>query len=226
MKIFIILTILAVLAFGCQTKQDEVRSDEILENLPESAPKDTLPKTLEIQSRSDIDGTSKPEKQQTQESEDSEFLSQKKLWDSYNLVKAKIEEAENNDNLEDMSKFSHEAAIFANALQRSDIEAWQYNNAAYYLIKEFKERTDYQAKMDQLNSLKLNKEISDYRASIQKDFRQQSQLLSKAEGYLKKAKAIDSKLEKTDRTIIISNNLSFVDFVMGFLEMNDEIKEN
>ncbi|MCF7792381.1 MAG: hypothetical protein K9N09_00110 [Candidatus Cloacimonetes bacterium] len=227
MKYFIAIMLLAVVVFGCQTKKDEVKTD--LEDTKQDIKKETVQDSLKDQAKPEE--TEKVQKEEIEETdqkeevEEDEWLSQQKLWDLYNAAKAKVKEAEKNNNFEAMSKFYHEAAIYANALERNDIEAWQYNNAAYYLIKEFKVKTDYQTKMDSLNSLKLKQKIEDYRLEIQKNFREESRLLSKAKGYLEKAKEVDAELEKSDRTRIIANNISFVDFVLEFVEMGEPDQE-
>jgi hypothetical protein len=76
--------------------------------------------------------------------------------------------------------------------------------------------------MDHLNKLEMKEDILEYRESMKKIFRKQNRLLSKADGYLKKAKEVDDKLEKSDRTRIIANNILFVDDVMKFMDMGDE----
>lgn len=222
MKKLSIIVLATALIFGCQTKKEEIKSEQVDSNnkneteaVQDSITKQPHPEIAETSQEDNANEVKKNEKA------DEKWLSEQKLWNLYNASKAKVNEAEKNNNLEDMSKFSHEAAIYAKALNKPDIEAWQYNNAAYYLIKEFKTRTNYQVKMDSLNSLQQKHEIEDYKQELQKNFRQETRLLSKAEGYLKKAKDIDDKLKKSDRTRIISNNISFVDFVMNWLEMED-----
>ena len=116
-----------------------------------------------------------------------------------------------------------EAAKYANALQRFDIEAWQYNNAGFVLIEGFKNRTDYINVMTKLNSLKLQSEITQYRKEARLILSNEKELLLQASGYFTQAKEIDDNLEKSSRTITIASNIAFVNDVLRFLN-TDEIE--
>jgi len=145
------------------------------------------------------------------------------LWSSYRSEKAAVKEAEAENNFEKQVKHLLEAAGYAHALQRFDIEAWQYNNAGYVLIQDFKEKTDYLNVITKLNNLKLKSEIIQYRKDTRILLSNEKKLLLEASDYLYHAEKIDSNLEKSFRTTIIANNILFVNDVLRFLKV-DEIE--
>jgi len=197
MKYFVCIILICTL-FGCQEQKKEnpeVTTLQKAENKTKITEQDSMKKVNE------------PEKEK--------WLSEARLWEMYNEARSKVKAAEKKENFEEMSKYSYEAAIYANALERKDIEAWQYNNAAFYLINAFQNKTGYHNEMDQLNKLELKTEILEFREQMKKKFRKEQRLLSKAEGFLEKAKEIDDELEESERTKIISNNQSFVSDVLN-----------
>ena len=143
------------------------------------------------------------------------------LWKSYRSAKDVVKQAQSEKDYRKETKYLMEAAVYANALKRDDIEAWQYNNVGYVLIEEFKEKTDYIAVMNRLNSLKLKNEIEEYRKEARMQLSKEKRLLSKADGYLVKAKEIDDKLEESSRTTTIASNILFVNEVLSFLEAGE-----
>lgn len=144
------------------------------------------------------------------------------LWSSYRSAKDAVKEADADGDYIKQVKHLLEAAEFANALQRYDIEAWQYNNAGYALIEDFKEKTEYMSVMDALNKLELKSEIMEYRKETRSFMSIEKDLLTEASKYLVKAKEIDDKLESSSRTTIIANNILFVNDVLSFLNVGEK----
>ncbi|MDO9577049.1 MAG: hypothetical protein Q7J16_04120 [Candidatus Cloacimonadales bacterium] len=209
MRNYLLLIILAGIFWGCQKKELEKTFIAESESKPISEEQKTITNQDSIQKEQDT--TIQPKN-------DEKWLSTDKLWALYNDSKAKVKAAEEKKDYEEMSKFSYEAAIYANALERTDIEAWQYNNAAFYLIEAFKAKTDYEQEMAHLNSLELKTEILDYREKMKKKFHKEKRLLSKAVGYLQKAQEIDGTLDVSERTTVIANNQQFVEEILNLLE--------
>ena len=203
MKYFVCIILICTL-FGCQEQKKE--------NSPEETTLQKAEHKTKITEQDSMKKVNEPEKEK--------WLTEARLWEMYNEARSKVKAAEKIEDFEEMSKYSYEAAIYANALERKDIEAWQYNNAAFYLINAFKNKTDYHNEMDQLNKLELKTEILEFREKMKNKFRKEERLLSKAEGYLEKAKEIDDKLEESERTRIISNNQSFVCDVLNLIGDN------
>jgi len=143
------------------------------------------------------------------------------LWSSYRSAKDAVKQAGNDNDYEKQAKHLLEAARYANALQRFDIESWQYNNAGFTLIKDFKNRTDYVNVMKKLNSLKLKSDISKFREETRAILTREKELLLEANGYLVQAKEIDSHLEKSSRTTTIASNIAFVNDVLSFLNADE-----
>lgn len=209
MKILNALILGILLIFGCEKQAPEKTA--ISENEPKQIPEEQFSITSKDSIPKEQDTTIQPKN-------DEKWLTTDKLWALYNESRAKVKAAEKNEDYEEMSKYSYEAAIYANALERIDIEAWQYNNAAFYLIKEFKAKTDYEQEMAHLNNLELKSEILDYREKMKKKFHKEKRLLSKAEGYLQKAQEIDGILDVSERTKVIAKNMQFVKDVLTLLE--------
>jgi hypothetical protein len=235
MKNCIFLIIITCLFLGCQNKQSqqsaksENESIQIAEEQKTESEKEIKQEETEKTSKQDDGDTKKnteineeETEKYTNSEEEEKWLSTERLWKMYNESRAKTKAAEKKDDFEEMSKYSHESAVYANALERNDIEAWQYNNAAYYLIKAFKQKTNYQDEMNTLNNLELKVDILEFREEMKQKFRQEQRLLSKADGYLVKAKEVDDKLEVSDRTKMIANNMLFVSDVLGLLDVGDK----
>jgi hypothetical protein len=212
MRKFFMFAIVVLLIIGCSPKEkgteqklmesltSEEKTDSIL--VPEQEPKVEKPTDL------------------TEEKvEENVIVDEASLWSSYRSAKAAVKEAESN--YEKQAKCLLEAAGYAKDLQRFDIEAWQYNNAGFVLIEGFKDKTDYINVMNKLNSLKLKSEITQYRKEARILLNKEKEMLSQAISYLAQAKQIDGNLEKSSRTTTIASNITFVNDVLNFLDVED-----
>ena len=214
MQKYFIFAVVVLLIIGCNLKETG-NEQELLESLKSEEKTDSITVT---------DPESIEDKALVQPEEIIEkevIVDEASLWSSYRSAKDMVKEAEIANDYKKQTKFLLEAANFANALQRFDIEAWQYNNAGYALIQGFKEKTDYLSVMDKLNSLELLSEIMEYRKETRSFMSIEKELLTEAEKHLKQAKAIDGKLEASSRTTIIANNILFVNDVLGFLNVGE-----
>ena len=214
MRKYFIFAVVILLMIGCNSNKSG-KEQELIESL-KNEEKTDIANEPESQSVTE---------QTTQQSEDitneEAIVDEASLWSSYHSAKEAVKEAEIDNDYKTQAKHLLEAANFANALQRYDIEAWQYNNAGYALIEDFKAKTDYLSVMDVLNKLELKSEIIEYRKETRAFMSNEKDLLTEAAKHLAKAKEIDDKLEKSSRTTIIANNNLFVNDVLNFLDVKD-----
>ncbi len=210
---FIVIVLLIV---GCNSKKSEPEQKLVESPKSEEKADSNLVPAKEPK-------VEKATEQVNMELEDNLIGDEATFWSSYRSAKAAVKEAESDNDYEKQAKYLLEAAKYANALQRFDIEAWQYNNAGFVLIEGFKNKTDYINVMNKLNSLKLQSEITQYRKEARLILSNEKELLLQASGYFTQAKEIDDNLEKSSRTITIASNITFVNDVLRFLN-TDEIE--
>ncbi len=223
MQKYFIFVVVLILMIGC-TPKEAGTEQELLESL-KTEETDSVAVT---ESKPIVEETTEQVAKQTEEIAEKE-ISEKEviedeanLWSSYRSAKDAVKEADADGDYIKQVKHLLEAAEFANALQRYDIEAWQYNNAGYALIEDFKEKTEYMSVMDALNKLELKSEIMEYRKETRSFMSIEKDLLTEASKYLVKAKEIDDKLESSSRTTIIANNILFVNDVLSFLNVGEK----
>ena len=218
MRKYFIFAVVVLLIIGCNSKKSE-NEQELLESLKKKEKTDSIAVTVPEQI---VEKTIELVDEQTEKIAEKEIIEDEaSLWDLYRAAKDAVKEAQVNNDYIKQTQHLIEAAEFANALQRYDIEAWQYNNAGYVLIQGFKEKTDYPALMNKLNNLELLSEIMEYRKEARMLMIKEKELLIEANSYLVKAKEIDDKLEESSRTTIIANNILFVNDVLSFLNVTE-----
>ncbi len=224
MKKYFMFAVVVLLIIGCNSKESgteqklieslksEEKADSIVVTEPEPIAEKTTEQTVKIAEKEISD----------KEVSDKEVIEDEaNLWSSYRSAKDAVKEAEASNDYTKQAQHLLEAAGFANALHRFDIEAWQYNNAGYALIEDFKEKTEYMSVMDALNKLELKSEIMEYRKETRSFMSIEKELLTEAGKHLAKAKEIDDKLEASSRTTIIANNILFVNDVLSFLNVGE-----
>ncbi len=218
MRKYFMFAVVVLLIIGCNSKKSETEQ-ELLESLKTEEKADTIAvKDPELI----VEKTTEQVTEQIEKIAEKEVIEDEaSLWDLYRSAKNAVKEAEVNNDYKKQTQHLLEAAEFANALQRFDIEVWQYNNAAYALIQGFKEKTDYPTLMDKLNNLELLSEIMEYRIEVSTLLSKEKELLIESNSYLVKAKEIDDKLEGSSRTTIIANNILFVNDVLNFLNVTE-----
>ena len=218
MRKYFIFAVIVLFFIGCNSKEPGTEK-ELQESIKSEEKADSL---AVIDQEPDVETITEKVSKQTEEKEEKVSPEDEAiLWKSYRSAKDVAKQAQSEKDYRKQTKYLMEAAVYANALKRDDIEAWQYNNAGYYLIEEFKVKTDYSVVMNKLNSLELKMEIEEYRKEVRKQLSKEKGLLSKADSYLAKAKEIDDKLEESSRTTTIASNVLFVNEVLNFLESGE-----
>ncbi len=219
MKKYFMFAVVVLLIIGCNPKESGTEQ-ELLESLKSEEKADSIVVTEpEPIAEKTTEQTAKISEKEIIEKEVIE--DEANLWSSYRSAKDAVKEAEASNDYTKQAQHLLEAAGFANALHRYDIEAWQYNNAGYALIEDFKEKTEYMSVMDALNKLELKSEIMAYRKETRSFMSIEKDLLTEAGKYLAQAKEIDDKLEASSRTTIIVNNILFVNDVLSFLDVGE-----
>jgi len=213
---FIIIFFLIFL-LGCDTKEGSIEEikDEKNYHISKVTSKDSLDKTVQEvrKEKSNINQVINDKKSLVDNS-----INKAVLWRDYRRAKEKAKIYESQNNYEKQIEYLQKAAEYAHLLGRFDIEAWQYNNAGYTLIKKFKAETDYYNKMKHLNSLVYKSEIIKYKEEIISQMRKKKDLLIRAKVFLEKAETLDKALEKSHRRFTIANNLLFISDCDIFLE--------
>lgn len=216
-----------------EVKQEETKSNTQIE---QKQPEKTTEPT-ENKSRETKRDEATPEKSQTspenktretkrdqeisKEPEKGPGLSQMKesdLWQFYNQNKAKAKIAIENNKVDDIVYYFEKAGEAATQLNRPDIAAWQYNNIGYHLIEHFKKETDYDSRLSILNQMPAGKEKTEYHNNLKSLFSKNINNIKNAKSNLIKAKEIDDKLEASNRTNIIANNINFTNYIESFVK--------
>ncbi len=124
------------------------------------------------------------------------------------------------------------AAQLAGKSATPDIQLWQYNNAAYSLIKQFKILTGYEEKLQKLSEMKTGKEKIVYQTEIAELFNLQANLLDEAENILNEGKGLLKEEEPAETANTkeaksttgpkdkIESNLQFINWVKEFIKNN------
>ncbi len=225
MQKYFIFVVILILMIGCTSKESGTEQ-ELLDSLKSQEETDSIavtkPEPIDEKTTKQTEKIAEKEVSEKEVIEKEVIEDEASLWSSYRSAKEAAKEAEKNYDYRELTRHLLEAAEFANALQRYDIEAWQYNNAGYALIEDFKEKTEYLSVMDALNKLELKSEIMEYRKETRSFMSIEKDLLTEASKHLAKAKEIDDKLESSSRTTIIANNILFVNDVLSFLNVDEK----
>ena len=145
------------------------------------------------------------------------------LWQTYKSAKISATKYIKENNLDSIVQYLNIAADAAYDLSREDIATWQLNNIGYYSIKEFKKRTDYENRIQVLDTLTNLKQKGLFLEETKSVFKENYEILSRAGSYLYKAQLLDCELEKSERSEIIDRNIRFVEWVSDFVLDNEEI---
>ncbi len=146
------------------------------------------------------------------------------LWATYKSAKILAAKFISENNLDSLIIYLNIAADAAYELSREDIATWQLNNIGYYSINEFKKRTDYDRRVQQLATIVNLKEKGLHLEETKSIFSDHYKILSNAENYLYKAQLLDNELEKSDRTEIIERNLQFIEWVSNLISDGNRTK--
>lgn len=146
-----------------------------------------------------------------------EIKSISKLWQQYKFAKEKAAKFTPNKNLDSIIVYLSIASDAAYELSREDIATWQLNNIGYFSINEFKVRTDYDKKIQNLATFENLKEKALLVEKAKFDFKNNFIILAVAEKYLEKAKLFDSEMEPSERTEIIESNIQFIEWIRNYI---------
>jgi hypothetical protein len=139
------------------------------------------------------------------------------LWATYKTTKILAAKFVSENNLDSIIVYLDIAADAASKLSREDIASWQLNNIGHYSINEYKDRTDLDIRLRQLESLTNLKAKGLHLEETKSIFSYHFKILSNAKIYLHKAQILDRKFKKTERTDIIKRNIQFIDWVDNFI---------
>jgi len=140
------------------------------------------------------------------------------LWKLYKESKAKVSKALESNDIDTVIENLIVAAEVSIELSRPDIATWQLNNIGYYIIEEFKRRTNYDNRLRQLALLHAGLEKSKYQTETKNLFKKELPLLLTGKNYLLKAQTLDNELEESRRTSVIKSNLEYIEWVKLFVE--------
>jgi hypothetical protein len=207
MRYFLFILISIVGISGCSPKKAEDKPS-VKEAITQQKPADVT----------EQEEFTEPEKIVVKEEITEEIETSSDLWQGYNQAKENLKEAKENGKILQIKKYLLDAAFYAKKLNRPDIEAWQYNNIGFYSIEEFKKRTDYDSKMNELSTMKPTKEKEVFHTNLKAELLKEFNLLEDAEKYLLISKRLDDEHSDDSRTAMIKSNLNFVKFTKDFTD--------
>lgn len=157
-------------------------------------------------------------------------------YQAYKVAKKAAQDAEAaGDTFNAVSNYKKAAELAAKS-GTPEIQAWQLNNASYFLIRQFKLLVGYDKKLQKLSEMKPGKEKIKYQFEIADLFNLQMTLLEEAKDLLGKAQELikteeaETETEEAANTIQvkastgpeekIKSNLQFINWVEKFLADN------
>jgi hypothetical protein len=109
------------------------------------------------------------------------------------------------------------AADLAGKSATKDIQAWQINNAAFVLIKQFKALVTYDEKLAKLTEMTPSKEKVAFQKEMAELFSSKIDVLNEAKALLESGKALDGGEAPTAK---IQSNIDYIDWVLKFVSDN------
>jgi hypothetical protein len=141
-----------------------------------------------------------------------------KSWEDFNTYKdvrkAAMEAEGTGDTLSAVSNYK-KAADLAGKSATKDIQAWQINNAAFVLIKQFKTLVGYDDKLAKLSDMKPSKDKIAFQKELADGFSMKADLLTEAKALLEEGKALQAGDEPTAK---IQSNIDFIAWVDDFVK--------
>ena len=113
-----------------------------------------------------------------------------------------------------------DTAKVASELNRNDIAAWNYNNAGYALINEFRKVTNYKDFNKQISKAKSGEPRKAKRNEFREVLRQHLALLDEAHGYLAQSAGL---AEQADVKKKLESNFGFIQWVEGFVTVTGDL---
>jgi len=128
-------------------------------------------------------------------------------YQAYKVAKKAAQDAEAaGDTFNAISNYKKAAELAAKS-GTPEIQIWQLNNAAYFLIKQFKLLVGYDEKLQKLSEMKPGKEKINYQSEIANLFNLQMPLLEEAKDLLEQAKGLIKTEETETKTEEAGNTL-------------------
>ncbi len=139
------------------------------------------------------------------------------FYPKYKALKAEAEKAgAAGDTTTAIAKYK-EAKTLSEANAAPEVSAWLLNNAAFLLIKKFKEATSYDQRIAKLSEMKPSKEKIAYQKEISAAFKDFMGLIDEAGMLLEEGKALNAGDGPNEK---IDSNLSFVNWVKSYMKDN------
>lgn len=195
--------------FGCEKK--ETSSQQIKKESPVLV--DTPNKLNNVQSNKKTDKTP-VEKHESGNT----VVSTGELWKIYKDCRTEAEKAKEQGDYKmsiDLMLNGAEAAI---KLERPDLAAWQYNNAAKHAIDYYKAETKYLERMKRAAEIKDNGEKSAYKKETKSIMSSKFSILDDAEEYLSSATKYDQMKSDPKRVSAIESNMTFIAEMRSIIE--------
>jgi hypothetical protein len=138
------------------------------------------------------------------------------LWTEFYAARDSAEAARDRRDIAAVTAALLRASRAALSLNRKDLAAWQLNNIGYYSIEEFKKRTDYTFRLNNIEKMRRGPEKVVYLKETKRIFRDNLYLLTEATKHLEEAYEMDKDMNDDERTQKIYSNLAFIDWVRNF----------
>jgi hypothetical protein len=143
-----------------------------------------------------------------------------KSWEDFNSYKdarkAATEAEASGDTSAAVANYK-KAADLAGKSATKDIQAWQTNNAAFVLIKQFKTLVAYDDKLAKLADMKPSKDKLAFQKEMATMFSMKMDVLNEAKALLEGGKALDGGEAPTAK---IQSNIDYIDWVNKFVADN------
>lgn len=138
------------------------------------------------------------------------------MWNDFYAAKDSADSALSRSDFLSVKAFLKQAAFHALEVSRDDIAAWQLNNIGYYSIEEFKQKANFNHRMQTIENMRRGPAKIVYIKETKQIFKKHLPILLDATSYLEEAYELDKDFNDNDRTQKIYSNLAFIDWVRNF----------
>jgi hypothetical protein len=220
--LIIILTITLFVSCGTDKDDEQPQIDTKNDDISQRIDSDEISMDS---AETGLDSTSNPnappQKSPLLQDESNKSISE--LWNTYKRAKNNVSRALDSNDIDAIVSNLALAGESAEQLGRMDIASWQFNNIGHYSIVEFKRRTDYDERLQNLATMLSGTEKTGYLQATKDLFMKEYPLLKKAKDYLVRAQIIDDFLDPSRRTDVIQRNIDYVEWVKKFTGVEDSI---
>ncbi len=215
--------ITTIILLGCEKKNESSQKFK-----KESPQLDETPnKTVSPQSNKKTDETpvTKHETEDTSAKKTSEkhkdgnaAVSTGELWKIYKESRTEADKAKELGDYKKSIDLMLKGADAAIKLERPDLAAWQYNNAAKHAIDYYRAETNYLERMKKAAEIKDNGEKSTFKKETKSIMSSKFSILEDAEAYLSSAKKYDEVKSDPKRVAVIESNMKFIKEMRSIIE--------